>query len=109
MPEPSPEMMKVLMAYMEIKWILPLVGVIEVIGGILFMLPRFRALGAIVILPVMVGIVIHHAVLDPEGTGIGLVMLIINIWVIADNYTKYLPMVEPASREQSQRVKTSIA
>ncbi|WP_316789052.1 DoxX family protein [Pedobacter frigoris] len=99
MPKMSPEelaqMMKLYEAFGTIKWLMPLVGFIEVLGGLLFIFPKTRALGAIVILPVMVGIVLHNAVHMPSGMGMGIacVMLLINIWMIADNWKKYQPMV----------------
>ena len=55
MPENMPEQtLKTFQALKTIGWLMPLVGVAEVVGGILFMIPKTRALGAIVILPVMV-------------------------------------------------------
>lgn len=92
-PEMSPEMMEVMGAFMKIKWLMPLVGAIEILGGLLFMIPKTRALGAIVILPVMVGIVLHNAVYMPSGLAIAGVMLLVNLWMIADNMRKYKPMV----------------
>lgn len=94
MPEMSEEMMQLMQAFMTTVWIFPLVALVEIIGGILIAIPRTRALGAIVILPVMVGIVIHHAVHDPAGIVLALIMFAINIWAIVDNYKKYKPMLE---------------
>lgn len=94
MPEISAEMMTVMTAFMTIKWILPLVGLIEIVGGALFAIPKYRALGALVILPVMIGIVIHHATHDVAGIGVGLVLFVINLWVIIENREKYQPMVK---------------
>lgn len=93
MPEMPAEMMKLYEAFGTIKWLMPLVGFIEVLGGLLFIFPKTRALGAIVILPVMVGIVIHNAMFAPEGLLIAGVMLLINLWMIGDNWKKYQPMV----------------
>lgn len=46
MPEEIPEeMMNLMNAFMEIGWLLPLIAVAEIIGGILFMIPRTRFLG----------------------------------------------------------------
>lgn len=78
---------------MQISWLMPLVGAIEIIGGVLFITNKFRALGAIVILPVMVGIVLTNLIYSPSGLPIALVLLAINIWVIIENRKKYLPMV----------------
>lgn len=96
MPELSEEMMQIMSAFMTIKWILPLVAIIEIIGGILIAIPKTRALGAIVILPVMVGIVVHHLTHDISGIGIALVLLGINIWAISANWSKYLPIMKEA-------------
>ena len=94
MPKMSDEMMQVMGGFMAIKWILPLVAVIEIIGGILIAVPKTRALGAIIILPVMVGIVVHHLTHDVAGIGMSVVLLGINIWAIAANWNKYLPLVK---------------
>lgn len=94
MPEDMPESaMKLFAAFMEIKWLMPLVGAIEVIGGVLFILPRTRALGAIVILPVMVGILLNSIVNDPSSLIITGIMMLINIWVIVENREKYALLV----------------
>lgn len=92
-PQMPADMMKVFEAFVTIKWLLPLVGFIELIGGLLFIFPKTRALGAIVILPVMVGIVLHNGVFMPSGLAIAGVMLLINLWMIGDNWKKYQPMI----------------
>ena len=93
-PKDLPEsMMKVMGAMMQISWLMPLVGIIEITGGILFTIPRFRALGAIIILPVMVGIVLLNIFNAPTGLPIALVLFAINIWVIIENRAKYLPLI----------------
>ncbi|PIB34146.1 DoxX family protein [Reichenbachiella sp. 5M10] len=93
MPEMSEEQMALFGAFATIGWLFPLVGAVEVVGGILIAIPKLRALGAIVILPVMVGIVIHHIVHDPSTLVVALVMLAINLWAILDNKDKYMPMI----------------
>lgn len=93
MPEMTAEQMKLMEAFMKISWLMPLIGVIEVIGGLLFMLPKYRALGAIVILPITVGIVIHNAIFEPTGLAIALPFFLINLWIIFDNWNKYKPMI----------------
>lgn len=93
MPEMSEEMMQIMGSFMTIKWILPLVAIVEIIGGIVMAIPKTRALGAIIILPVMVGIFVHHLVLDISGIGITLVLFAINIWAIVDNWNKYKPII----------------
>jgi putative oxidoreductase len=93
MPEMTAEQMKLMEAFIKLSWLMPLVGGVEVIGGLLFMFPKTRALGAIVILPVMVGVVLHNAVFEPSGLAIALPFFLINLWMIGDNWNKYKPMI----------------
>ena len=96
MPEMPAEQQKLLAAFGEITWLMPLVGAVEVLGGLLFILPKTRALGAIVILPVMVGIVIHVFTMDqsPMGMSIAGVLFLINLWMIIDNKEKYRALLK---------------
>jgi len=91
MPAMTPEQQKLFAAFGEIGWLMPLVGVVELVGGLLFIAPKTRSLGAIVILPVMVGIVLQNITNFPTATGItiSLVLLLINLWVLVDNREKY--------------------
>ena len=93
MPELTPEQVVLFGALTTLKWLMPLVAITEIVGGILIAIPKTRALGAIVILPVMVGIVVHHAVHDPSTIIIGVVIFAINLWAIIDSKKKYLPLV----------------
>lgn len=93
-PDDIPESMKrVMAAFMEIKWLMPLIGFAEVLGGVLIIIPKVRALGAIIIFPVMIGIVLTHVILEPSGMPMALVLFAINLWVIFENREKYMPMV----------------
>jgi len=95
MPESMPEaMMKASAAMMEINWLMPLVGVAEILGGILFLFTRTRALGAVVIFPVMIGIVLTHLFISAMGLPIALVLFAVNLWVTYENRSRYLPMVQ---------------
>tara|TARA_R110002051_G_scaffold245725_1_gene305401 strand:- start:324 stop:719 length:396 start_codon:yes stop_codon:yes gene_type:complete len=93
-PDDLPEkMMKMMTAFSEISWLLPLVGVAEVLGGILFILPKTRALGAIVIFPVMIGILLTNIIYAPTGLPIAMTLLAINLWVLYENRVNYLPLI----------------
>lgn len=95
MPVPplEPELQRVGEAFMSIKWLMPLVGCIELLGGLLFIFPKTRALGAIVILPVLVGIILHNVFYAPEGLLIAGVLLLINLWVMVSNRDKYAALL----------------
>lgn len=94
MPKDMPQGMTDLMtAVMQIKWLMPLVGVAEIVGGILVIIPKSRALGAIIIFPVMVGILLTNIVNAPSGIPLAVILLVINLWIIIENREKYMPMV----------------
>ncbi len=95
MPTDLPEnMVKLMAALLEFGWLMPLIAVAEIVGGVLFIITKFRALGAIIIFPVMVGILLIHIVNEPSGLPVALVLLGINLWVIIENREKYLPMIK---------------
>jgi putative oxidoreductase len=58
------------------------------------MINKFRALGAIIIFPVMIGILLTHIINAPSGLPLAIILLAINLWVIIENREKYLPMIE---------------
>jgi len=94
MPKEMPEkMVKVGKAFMEIGWLMPLVGAAEILGGLLLIIPITRALGAIVLVPVLTGILLANISMAPSGLPIALVLIAIVLWVIIDNREKYLPMI----------------
>ena len=94
-PKDLPEgLLKVVGAFMEIKWLLPLIAVVEIVGGILVITNKFRALGAIMILPVMVGVLLTHIINAPSGLILALVLFAINSWIIFENRQRYMPMIK---------------
>lgn len=96
LPEMSKAAGNLMMAFGKSGWLFPLAGIVEIIGAILFMIPKTRALGTIVLLPIVVGIFFVHVINDPSNT-VGLVIafvfLGIIIWNILDNKHKYMPMI----------------
>ena len=94
LPENMPEKLTQLMASLtEIGWLMPLVGGVEVVAGLLFMIPKYRALAAIMVFPIMIGIMLTHTFTDTSGLPVALVLFVINIWVIYENREKYIPMI----------------
>jgi uncharacterized membrane protein YphA (DoxX/SURF4 family) len=99
MPQPEgmpEEAQKAFAAFMQIPWLMPLVGAIEVIGGLLVLFPKTRTLGAIVILPVMIGILAHNCTVAPAAPGIAIavVLLFINLWILFDNKHKLKAIID---------------
>lgn len=94
MPEKLPEkMLKAMTAFMEIGWLLPLVGLAEIVGGLLIIIPKTRALGALIIFPIMVGITLTNIFQDSSGLPIVFVLWAILIWIMVENRRKFLPLI----------------
>lgn len=80
-------------AFAEISWLMPLVGFAEVLGGLLILVPRTRALGALVVFPVMAGVLLTHLTVAPGGLVMALILWAVLLWIIIDNKQKYLPLI----------------
>ncbi len=94
MPKELPEKMsKAFSAFTEIGWLMPLVGLAEIVGGLLIIIPRTRALGALIIFPVIIGIFLTNIVQDKSGLPIALTFGIILTWIMYENRQKYLPLI----------------
>ena len=94
-PKDMPEkMLKMGTAFAEIGWVMPLTGTMEIIGGLLLIIPRTRALGAIIIVPILTGIVLANINVAPSALPIAFALVAVLLWVIIDNRQKYLSMVK---------------
>jgi uncharacterized membrane protein YphA (DoxX/SURF4 family) len=92
-PDLPAELVKVNTALMEIAWLMPLIALVELIGGILLLIPKFRALGAIMIFPIMVGIVHIHATVALSGLPLAVILALILLWIMWENRAKYLQLI----------------
>ena len=93
-PADLPEnMVKLMSAFMAVSWLMPLIAIVEIVGGILFITNRFRALGALITFPIMIGIVLTHVINAHSGLPLAFGLLAINIWVMFENREKYMPLV----------------
>ncbi len=92
-PDLSFELRQDLAALQEIRWLLPLIGSAEILGGLLLLFPRTRALGALIIFPVMVGVLLTHIFVDPAQLPTALVIWLILAWILFEHRKKYLPIL----------------
>ncbi|WP_439506048.1 DoxX family membrane protein [Sediminibacterium sp.] len=93
-PDLPAEMVKVNTALMEIVWLMPLIAVAELVGGVLLLIPKLRALGAIVIFPIMVGIVHIHATVALSGLPLAIALSVILLWIMWEDKAKYLQLIK---------------
>jgi len=97
MPTPTnlPEaVMKDNAAMMEISWLMPLIASAELLGGLLIIFPKTRALGALVVFPVMVGVLLTHLFVDTSNLIMALVIWVVLIGIILNNKEKYLALLK---------------
>lgn len=93
-PEDLPaELLNDNIALMEIDWLIPLVGIAEIFGGILIAIPKTRALGVLIVFPVMVGVLLTHIFVAPSGFPIALVLWAVLIWIIYENRKRYFHLM----------------
>jgi uncharacterized membrane protein YphA (DoxX/SURF4 family) len=93
-PEGLPEaLLKDNAAFMEINWLMPLVGIAELLGGILILFPKTRAIGALVVVPVMLGVLLTHIFVAPSGLPIAIIIWLILGWIIYENREKYMGLL----------------
>lgn len=94
-PENLPEAIsKDMAALVEISWLMPLIACAELLGGLLIMFPKTRALGVLIVFPVMIGVLLTHIFVDTSGLPIALVIWAILIWIIYENRHKYYPLLK---------------
>ena len=97
MPTDLPEdAKKAFEAMGNLPWLIPLVGFIELLGGLLVLFPKTRTFGAIMLFPVLVGILAHNFTIAPAAAGIGIaaVLLLIDFWIIFENKQKIKTIFE---------------
>lgn len=80
-------------AMMEIQWLMPLIAVAEIIGGMLLLMKRTRPMGVLVVFPVMVGVLLVHLFVMPSTLPVALVVWAILGWLIYEYRDKYLALM----------------
>lgn len=71
---------------------MPLIAIAEIVGGALLIFPKTRALGALIVLPVMVGVLLTHIFVDSSQIIIAIVIWAILLWILYDSWDKYKPI-----------------
>ena len=84
-PEPSPEGGAFLGALAATGYLLPLMKVVEVAAGAALLLNKHIRLALIALAPIVVNVVAYHAVLDPGGLLLALVIAGLEVYLIWDN------------------------
>lgn len=80
-------------AIVEIVWLMPLIASAELLGGLLIIFPKTRALGVLIVFPVMVGVLLTHIFVERDGLTIALIIWALLLWIIYENRYKYYPIL----------------
>lgn len=97
MPKPSETMMLVMGGLMAAKFLMPLVKVLEVVGGLLLLSGRYQALALALLAPIMVNILGLHLFADPSGLPIGLTMTALMGILFKANWSAFRPLFQAES------------
>lgn len=93
MPEDIPaEMLEIMGAFSTIGWLMPLVAVVEILGGVLVLIKPLRTLAAVMLFPILVGILLIHILNEPSGLIIALVFFAIELWLLYEGREKLKPL-----------------
>lgn len=77
----------------QIGFLLPLIGAAELFGGFLLLFPKTRALGLLIVLPVMTGVLLTHLMYDPVGIPMVVVIWCIMLWIFVEDRHKFKPLL----------------
>ena len=94
---PPPEgMPEAVLAFMKATaWVMPIVGIIEVVTGLMIISGRFMALGLVMLLPIMVMAMLTHAFLDPPGIGPAAFAVLSILYLAWTQKERYTPILKP--------------
>jgi hypothetical protein len=73
---------------------MPLIASAEMVGGLLIIFPKTRALGTLIVFPVMVGVLLTHLFVDRTNLVMALIIWVVLIGIIWDNKEKYLSLLK---------------
>lgn len=93
MAAPSAEMGAFVGALFATGYLMKIVAVIEIVAGVAFLLNRYAALMAVVLMPVMLNAFLAHLFLDPAGMGGALMLTLFTIIIMVRHKDAYSVML----------------
>jgi putative oxidoreductase len=70
-------------------YLMPLIAVTEIFAGACFVLGRFVALAAVVLVPISLNILLFHTLLDTSGAAPGFFVAAANLYLLAVSFPRY--------------------
>jgi len=93
----NPAMAAFLAALSATGYLMELVAVVEILAGVAFLLNRYTALMAVVLMPVLINALLAHLFLNPGSIGSALVLLLtlFTIAVMYHHREQYTRILQP--------------
>jgi uncharacterized membrane protein YphA (DoxX/SURF4 family) len=76
-------------------YLMIVVALVEVVTGVLLLINKYQALALIVLFPVLLNAFMFHLFLDPSGIAGAALALIMNIYLLFANKSKYSELLKP--------------
>tara|TARA_R110002072_G_scaffold235697_1_gene393289 strand:+ start:2854 stop:3228 length:375 start_codon:yes stop_codon:yes gene_type:complete len=73
-------------------YILPVLGVIEIVIGLLLLINKWVAFAVLALIPISVNVLLYHLFLDIPSIGIAAMVAVINFILIYKLWPKYKPL-----------------
>ncbi|WP_299216934.1 DoxX family membrane protein [uncultured Dokdonia sp.] len=81
-------------AFTDSGYMWPLVGGLEVVVGLLFIIKKAFPAALLALLPISVNVVLFHAVLNPANIAPALLVAIVNLYFIYKNWSNFRHLVQ---------------
>jgi len=94
MAMPAAGMGAFMSAIIATGYLFKVVALVEIAAGLAFILNRYVALMAVVLMPVMVNAFLAHAFLDPSGIGGALLLTLLTIVIMIGHKDRYRAILE---------------
>jgi len=93
MPAPSEKMMAVMGGLFAAGYLMPLVKVMEIVGGAFLLSNRYVPLALALLAPIMVNIIGLHLFAEPSALPMGATMTVLMGILLADNWSSFRPLL----------------
>lgn len=88
-PAPVGDMKTVMDGFMASKYLLPLAKSVELIAGLTIISGKFMKIGAVILVPVTLNILLINVFMMPEGIPIAAALFVGNLFLMYTNWDSY--------------------
>ena len=74
-------------------FIFPMMGIVFIASGIMYVIGKFSALASVLLFPFSLNIILFHIILDTTGILVGLSIFVLNVYFIVIDFGKFEPLL----------------